>query len=381
MYRWLYSYPHGAIFKLVDMHGRDNKGGKMGSLYMATMTTVERREGEPGVFVPEVGCVLFVEPGEIRDQATHDSAWSELATMAERADLPMELQNEFEYGVGWYRSLPKILGKIHEEISVHGPIRNRDIASADTELRRWSLEENKRALDLAAALQSESFVLHMTPQDDFADRNGQRQRAMDAFTDLARYALEKRYDGLEIAIETLEFPKWPSDWQEARDALFEIGQIYPHVTHCLDVVHLWHNWVSLDPKTDEIRDFSVYLHQYLAGVSGSAPITRFHFGGAYIERRNEEERHETHAVPGLTPGEEFTGNNNLYFGSPPPGFTGRWLEIDPVLRMITEFTQKQYKWHKDRVDIILEIHHPDARAQVWSAGTIQERLSYLAGKK
>lgn len=63
---------------------------------------IERKEQEPVAFGPKVGCALFVEPSGVRGPEEHDRKW---------------------------------LSDFGGKISVHGPIRNRDMASLDAGLR------------------------------------------------------------------------------------------------------------------------------------------------------------------------------------------------------------------------------------------------------
>jgi len=234
-----------------------------------------------------------------------------------------------------------MLRNYNSKIIVHGPTQKRDIASVDDQLLSRSLAENKKALDLTAALGAEAMILHITPQDDFDLRLAQLDRAISSFTKLSEYIKERNYP-VSLMLENLEYPKWPADTKEAVDLLKHLREIHPNLTSCVDLAHLWHNHTALMPGINySSQNFPDILIDYIVEVNSIAPIRRFHFAGAFVDKKNDI--HQTHGAPEL----------NGTFQST------EFLEIMPIiesLKIMDEFIKMQTLNGEPTADIILEMH-------------------------
>jgi hypothetical protein len=143
-------------------------------------------------------------------------------------------------------------------------------------------------------------------------------------------------------LENLEYPKWPADTKEAVDLLKYLKQIHPNLTSCVDLAHLWHNHASLMPGINyAIQDFPDILIDYIVEVNNIAPIRRFHFAGAYVDKENDI--HETHGAPELNG--RFQKSEFFDF-----------MPIAESLKIMDEFIKMQIQNGEPAADIILEMH-------------------------
>jgi len=287
-----------------------------------------------------LGLAAYINPQEIFNQEAHDQAWKKLLKNWQNLDC-LEIQYEHDYLKNWWLSLPTMLRNYNSKIIVHGPTQKRDIASVDDQLLSRSLAENKKALDLTAALGAEAMILHITPQDDFDLRLAQLDRAFSSFTKLSEYIKERNYP-VSLMLENLEYPKWPADTKEAVDLLKHLREIHPNLTSCVDLAHLWHNHTALMPGINySSQNFPDILIDYIVEVNSIAPIRRFHFAGAFVDKKNDI--HQTHGAPEL----------NGTFQST------EFLEIMPIiesLKIMDEFIKMQTLNGEPTADIILEMH-------------------------
>ncbi len=287
-----------------------------------------------------LGLAAYIEPQEINNQSTHDKAWRQLLNSWQNLDS-LEIQYEHDYLKNWWISLPAMLKNYQSPIIVHGPTQKRDIATLDDQLRTRSLAENKKALDLSAALGAQAMILHITPQDDFQLRIPQLDRAIASFSELSQYIEENHYP-VSLMLENLEYPKWPADTKEAVDLLKYLKVIHPNLTACVDLAHLWHNHAALMPGANYIeQDFPEVLIDYIVEVNSIAPIRRFHFAGAYVDKENDI--HETHGTPELNG--RFKNSQFIDF-----------MPITQSLKIMDEFIKTQIKNNEPAADIILEMH-------------------------
>jgi len=304
-----------------------------------------------------LGLAAYIEPQEISNQTAHNMAWHQLLNSWRNLDC-LEIQYEHDYLTNWWMSLPAMLKDFSSPIIVHGPTKKRDIATTDDQLRARSLAENKRALDLSAAVGAQAMILHLTPQDDFQLRIPQLDRAIASFTELSQYIEENHYP-VSLMLENLEYPKWPTDTKEAVDLLKYLKMIHPNLTSCVDLAHLWHNYAALLPGANYVeQDFPDLLIDYIVEVNSIAPIRRFHFAGAYIDKKNNI--HETHGYPELNG--KFKNSEFLDF-----------MPITPSLTIMDEFIKMQIKNHEPAADIILEMHS-NKEKQEQALTTIQNYL-------
>lgn len=318
------------------------------------------RENGKAVKLPSVEPILYVDPAKIIDQEVHDRFWTDLAAQLRAASGVRQPRAELQYEVlmakGYYHSLPGIFEGI--ELDVHAPIQGRDIASLNEAYRRFSLEEYKRIITLATALQARALILHLTPhnipwQDGFAQtaRVEQLAIALASFKELVSYR-DRRAPEVVLMAEGLEYPKWWADTQEAVAVLPSLRQTDPGVASCVDVPHLWHNRY-LHPETITVDSFAEELALHLQAVDALAPVAKIHLAGAYIWQRDDGEPvHATHAVPGLAPWEQLEAGTHLSFDGPPPGFRGEWMAVGPVLEVISRFGQQR----GEAPPIAMEVH-------------------------
>jgi hypothetical protein len=163
-------------------------------------------------------------------------------------------------------------------------------------------------------------------------------------------------------LENLEYPKWPADTKEAVDLLKYLKQIHPNLTSCVDLAHLWHNHAALMPGISyATEDFPDILIDYIIEVDRIAPIRRFHFAGAYVDRKNDI--HETHGAPELN--SRF--KESEFFNSMP---------IAESLKILNEFIKMQINNNEPAADIILEMHI-EKNKQVQALNTIKNYLKKL----
>lgn len=302
-------------------------------------------ESGRAVNLPSVESILYIDPAKIKDQETHDALWAGLAAQLRAATGRRQPRAELQYEVvmakGYYHSLPRIFEGI--ELDVHAPIQGRDIASLNEAYRRFSLEEHRRTLRLAAALQARALILHLTPnnipwQDGFVQtaRAEQLAIALASFKELASYR-DRYAPEVVLMPEGLEYPKWWADTQEAVTVLPSLRQIDPRVASCVDVAHLWHNRY-LHPPTITVDSFAAELALHLKALDVLAPVEKIHLAGAYIWHPDSGESvHSTHAVPGLAPWDRLEAGTHLSLDGPPPGFKGEWMAVGPVLEVISRF--------------------------------------------
>lgn len=287
-----------------------------------------------------LGLAAYINPQEIFNQKAHDKAWQQLLTNWQNLDC-LEIQYENNYLKNWWLTLPAMLKNYKSKIIVHGPTQKRDIANVDDQLRSKSLEENKRALDLTAKLGAEAMILHITPQDDFNLRISQLGRAISSFTELSEYIDENNYP-VSLMLENLEYPKWPADTKEAVDLLKYLKKIHPKLTSCVDLAHLWHNHAALMPGINySAQDFPDVLIDYIVEIDSIAPIGRFHFAGAFVDKKNDI--HQTHGAPELNG--KFQNTESFYI-----------MPIVESLKIMDEFIKMQIKNREPNADIILEMH-------------------------
>jgi len=338
---------------------------------------VREIENEPSVLTVCVGTTLYADPPEYPDEERHNLAWRGLfSTIPAESGAPLEIQYEFRYETRFWKVLPQLLNGLQAKISLHAPIKARDIASSDETLRKYSIEETKKAMQLAHELSSTIFVLHLTPQDQGEERDEQLKRGFASFETLTRYKSEMGFV-FPTALETLEYPKWPSNLEETIHVLERALRIDPDVEFCIDVAHLWHNLVSLRPDGNPGIDFPTYLQGYIEEVDRLVPVKRFHIGQAYVQEEGEEILHETHAIPGLLRGGDLTANTRLALDYAPTGFQGLWLNINSTLRVVHDFAQGKINSQDIPPDVILEIKDPRAEVQLRIKDIIQSQIRLL----
>ncbi|NLG06793.1 MAG: sugar phosphate isomerase/epimerase [Candidatus Pacebacteria bacterium] len=288
----------------------------------------------------KLGLASYINPRTVCSQKEHDQQWQALLDNWHYLEC-LEIQYEHDYRNNWWQSLPAMLQHYAGKIIVHGPTQKRDLASIDQQLNLQSLTENKLALDFATQIGAESMILHITPRNDFNSRLKQLDRAMLSATELAQYIKDNNLP-VALMLENLEYPKWPADAKEAVDLLKDLKNIHPNLCSCLDLPHLWHNHAALIPGlkySDD--DFIENLINYIVEVDSIAPIQRFHFAGAYVDRANNI--HETHGVPDL---------NNHHSSA-------KQIVKMPVtqcLNIMDEFINDQIDRGIKAADIILEMH-------------------------
>ena len=333
------------------------------------------KELEPVTYIPEVGFTSYVDPSSVGSQEEHDKKWSQLAGSTNTTG-PLEIQYELPFDKEYWQSMASITSTLGTSLSVHAPIHDRDTACEDVQKREWSVEENMRSMDLANSIGAKVFILHLTPQDDFENREAQIERGLESFRELIQYKKAMGF-GFKVLLETLEYPKWPSDIEETQDILEKAKAIDPEVGFCVDVAHLWHNVTTLHPNVQG-NDFPAYLRNYLEAVEKISSVNRIHLGGAFVEETENGLSHETHRFPGLPPDIELDEDTVLFFDDKPEGFQGKWMEIDPVLRVISEFSREKYESEGEKPDIVVEIHDQDPRVQKLAAEKIKEQLEIIS---
>lgn len=288
----------------------------------------------------KLGLASYISPQTVCSQKEHDQQWQALLDDWHYLEC-LEIQYEHDYRNNWWQSLPAMLQHYAGKIIVHGPTKKRDLASIDQQLRSQSVLENKLALDFATQIGAESMILHITPQDDFNSRLKQLDRAMLSATELAQYIKDNKLP-VALMLENLEYPKWPADSKEAVDLLKDLKSIHPNLCSCLDLPHLWHNYAALIPGfkyADE--DFIENLINYIVEVDSIAPIQRFHFAGAYVDR--VKNIHETHGVPNLN--NHHSSAEHIVK-----------MPVAQCLNIMDEFINNQVDGGIRPADIILEMH-------------------------
>lgn len=292
-----------------------------------------------------LGVAAYINPDGINTKQEHDMAWNNVINTLKK--LPsLEIQYEFDYSKNWYKSVVAMTRKLKSRIFVHGPTRNCDIASVVPELKLKSVEENKRAIDFASEINAEDLVLHITPQNDYTDRENQLKRGVLSFIELSDYISQKKISTL-LTVENLEYPKWPADINEALFLLKNLKEINPEVTSCVDLPHLWHNYMALFPEDRKTStDFLQILTDYIYRLDEIAPIRRFHFANAYINRLNDV--HETHGIVDLSK----DCDNSLSIPDCDQ------MSISKSLSILQKFINFQKTDGRIPADIILEMHGP-----------------------
>ena len=326
------------------------------------MTKEVKQEHEPIPKPISIGCTLFREPLDCSNRGEHLLAWQQLIDpLKGNKDTPFEIQYEPYYETGYWQDIVGLLNTNLPNLSVHSPIRCRDIASENASDYKFAVTETCRAMDLAHALNSQVFVLHLTPHDNWEKRQEQLERGLESLAELTDYKNKNGY-GFQTLLETLEWPKSPSNLTETVSVLQRAKYIDPHIGFCVDVAHLWHNLVWLSPEADRNVNFPEKLREYLNTTEKVAPIRRFHIGGSYIDLSRNGGVHQTHGVPG-----QYNAHNpgQLYYDSPPPDFNGIWMPVNDVSAEIKKFINKKggRSGLKD-TDIILEIHEVDMETQI-----------------
>jgi endonuclease IV len=339
------------------------------------MTSEHKKETEPKTSQPDVGFTSYIYPFDIPDKECHDRKWEKLIGSTV-ATGPVELQYEPYFDTDYWKSIRSIVSSIETGLSVHAPTQDRDIASEDDTKRAWSLQEYKSAMDLTDTIRGSFMILHLTPQDDMENREEQLERGLESFRELTEYKNKKGY-GFKVLIETLEYPKWPSDIKETEDVLKIVKKIDPEVGFCVDVAHLWHNVTSLHPDIQG-NNFPEYLGAYLETVEKISSVERIHLGGAFVQEEENGHLHETHRFPGLPPDTELAPDTPLIFNGKPEGFQGKWMEINPVLKVISKFSRQKCERKGEKPDIIVEIHDQDPRVQKLAAEKIKEQLEIIS---
>lgn len=313
----------------------------------------------------KVNFCLYCEPNNMLTQEEHDRRWA-MAAQTTPSGQKVELQYEPVLETQYWRSLPQMLmGKVD---GVHAPTKGRDIAGLNDQLRTWSVRETEGAMDMANELKANYFVVHLTPQDDFCDRNSQLERGMRSLEDLAEYRRKKGYT-TKILLETLEYPKWPADIDETISVVGDVKKFIPDLGFCLDVGHLWHNLNSLLPSRKPF-DFKKELDSYIKKTSRYVGIDVVHLVGAYVEKENGNEIHATHAIPGLSPRNGFSVDSKMYYKDAPPDFKGDWMNIDTVLSSIKKYAGDTGKFPT----ITVEAHEPDINLQILACRNISEQI-------
>jgi len=317
---------------------------------------------------------LYCDPEKITNVQEHNKAWRDAAR-----SLPfgqnVEVQYETRFDLGYWEMLPLFLrGNVD---GVHAPTKGRDIASSDEPHRRWSLEETERSMDLAHELDAKYFVHHLTPQDDFQDRNRQLERGFKSLDELTEYYKNKGY-GFKILPEILEHPKSPANKTESvkiiekAKIIFNKYKMEEKLGFCLDIAHLWHNLKSLLPDRTPF-DFEEELNDYISEISKHTSIDVVHLAGAYVEEGDKNQVHVTHAYPGLMMGEHYSQTSRCRIDEKPSSFNGEWMNADTVLRSIKSIKSIQ---GKDPI-ITIEAHDPNIENQLAACRKISQQYKTL----
>ena len=317
---------------------------------------------------------LYCDPEKITNIQEHNKAWRDAARSLPSGQN-VEVQYETRFDLGYWEALPQFLrGNVD---GVHAPTKGRDIASSDESHRKWSLQETIRSMDLAHGLDAKYFVLHLTPQDDFQDRNRQLERGFKSLEELTDYYKNMEYD-FKILPEILEHPKSPANKTESVKVLekaktiFNKYKIAGKLGFCLDVAHLWHNLKSLLPDRSPF-DFKEELDDYISEISKHISIDVVHLAGAYVEDGGENQVHVTHAYPGLMMGEHYSQTSRCRLDERPSSFNGDWMDADTVLRSIKRIKSFQ---GKDPI-ITIEAHDPNIENQLTACRKISRQYKTL----
>ena len=125
-----------------------------------------------------------------------------------------------------------------------------DLSEPDSGLRQVSLTKYKNMMELGQALNINTFVMHPSAHRWIGDLPHRKHRISifyDSFRDLCRHYRGRGY-GFDIAIENLEFDKFPSTAEELGDAWFHCSNIAEQeeisrdrIKICLDIQHLRHS--------------------------------------------------------------------------------------------------------------------------------------------
>lgn len=277
--------------------------------------------------------------------------WDTLACTLQ--GIGIELQPELYF----LRDLPHNLQlqSSHTFVGVHQPCYKRDVLSARPGEAGEAHKDTLASMDMAAALNADYLVLHPVQTDRWEDREGQRKAARRYVEKIAEIKEEKKHP-YRLCVENLEFPKYPSTFEETADLLDSLHSKGHEAGLIFDIAHHWHNLVHLlkqvpgYPLTTEDRYYDLLYSDLvlLCRRFGPDVIEGFHISQAYMEG----EAHNTHGLPGLMDGQEVPPGEMPF--SHPSGFKGQWLDGGQVIARIGN-------WMHDEdipaMKIIIESHN------------------------
>lgn len=206
-----------------------------------------------------------------------------------------EILSEKYHAWNYREEIEDALSTTNIEVQVHAPLNDINIASINEEMRKASVKEVKKSIELASTIGAEIVTVHpglYSPLSVYWD--GATDTSKKSLRELQGYAEEM---GVTLALENL-----PEMWlsmcstsEETRDFLKELD-----IEFCLDIGH-----ANTANELDEFLDFSpvnVHLHDNVGEDDvhlklGDGEISFEHFlksltdyeGNFVIEGRNMEE--------------------------------------------------------------------------------------------
>lgn len=251
---------------------------------------------------------------------------------------------------------------------VHQPP-NGDLLSSNFYGKYRTLEEARRAMDFAAGIGADYFVINLAQQDKWEwARTDQHQKGLKAFKELATYYRSMGHSYVPL-IETLPFPRFPATGGELTQLIYECQNLLPETRIALNISTLWRSILRMratDNWSDQFVSFIDHIEYTLAQTWQHIHI--FHLGGCWES--------EAYAVPGLHPQQNpFQHRMKLRESAGVYQESGE-INLNRMLELLLEYTIG-----RDRdLTLVLEIHDRDIGQVTEAARQIYDDLRERTGE-
>lgn len=289
---------------------------------------------------------------------------------AERFAVPARFPDQFRInrGSAWLNAVEfdetvrALIDRQVHRFGVHQPLTG-DVLSSNFFGKYSALEEIRRAMDFAAGIGAEYFVIHLAQLDKWDwKRADQIRKGLKIFHELATYYRSHSYEFVPC-IELLEYPKFPATGGELAHVFNECHKMLAETRIALNLGHLWRSRnLMLVTGHWDMPEVSFVEHlEYTLGQLWPQ-IHLFQLGGCWES--------ETHAVPGLHPQQNPFDHPLKLRESPGVYHESGEIDLNRTLDLLLDYTIEKGR----DLNLVLEIHDRDIGQITEAARLIREDL-------
>lgn len=227
-------------------------------------------------------------------------------------------------------ALQRFLRSDTVRIGLHMPTTERDPLSSNFYAKYRALEETKRVMDLAQAIQADYMVFHLATRDKWTwERTDQVNKGLKIYKEIAAYYASRGYTFTPL-IEVLPYPRFPAHGGELLSIFNQAQHILHNTRIAFNISHLWQTYRRLMSlgQWDERVSFLDHLEYSLSNVCEMIHVIQL--GGCWES--------ETHAIPGLHPQQNPFDSPLKLRESPGIYAESGEINLNAVLDLVVKYT-------------------------------------------